>query len=80
MKEMYVKLLGIFMSFIVIVLIYHYIRNILLKKLTTKESFTPKIREMYRPLLRNVNNNIETFSLNYNKDRLITILRKWNIY
>ena len=24
--------------------------------------------------------HFSTFSLNYNKDRLITILRKWNIY
>ena len=80
MKEIYVKLLGIFISFIVIVLVYHYIRNILLRKLTTKECFTPRIKQIYRPLMRKINTNIETFSLSYNKDRLVTILRKWNIY
>lgn len=46
----------------------------------TQESFTPKIKSLYRPHLRNMRLNYETFANNYGSDFIINKLKKMNIY
>ena len=72
--NIYIKVLSIILSFIVVIISY----KIIYSKIT--EGFTPKIRQMYRPVIRNVNNKIETFMSNYNVNLLTNKLKKWNIY
>ena len=72
--NIYIKLLSILLSFTAVIISY----KIIYSKFT--EGFTPKIRQMYRPVIRNVNNKIETFMANYNMDILTNKLKKWNIY
>jgi hypothetical protein len=45
-----------------------------------QENFTPKIKSLYRPHLRNMRLKYETFSNNYGSDFIINKLKKMNIY
>ena len=44
------------------------------------EGFTPKINGMYRPYVRMINQNYETFVTNYGSDIIMNKLKKWNLY
>ena len=71
--NIYAKILLLLVAFILVKIAYKTL-------IRGKEGFTPKIRQMYRPYLRNINNSVETFTNNYNITTLINKLRKWNIY
>ena len=45
-----------------------------------KEGFTPKIRSMYRPYMRNMRVKLEGYTNKYNSDYLIGFLRKFGLY
>ena len=45
-----------------------------------QEGFTPKIRSVYRPYLRNMRFTLESYTNKYNSDYLIGILRKVGLY
>ena len=45
-----------------------------------RENFTPKINSLYRPHLRNIRVNYETFENNYGSDFIINKFKKMNIY
>jgi hypothetical protein len=68
--NIYLKIVLLLFAFVLVKLAYK----------PLKEGFTPKIRQMYRPYLRNMSNGVETFTNNYNLTTLINKLRKWNIY
>jgi len=44
------------------------------------EGFTPKIKSLYRPYVRNINQQYETFVNNYGTNVIINKLKKWNIF
>lgn len=46
----------------------------------TKEGFTPKIRSMYRPYMRNIRLGIESYTTPYNTDFFIGFFRKFGLY
>ena len=48
------------------------------KKLS--EGFTPKIRSLYRPHIRNLRIYTETFANKYSKNYLIPVLKKMGLY
>jgi NADH:ubiquinone oxidoreductase subunit 3 (subunit A) len=45
-----------------------------------KEGFTPRIRGLYRPYVRTMNQGFESFVNNYGPNVIMNKLRKWNIY
>lgn len=45
-----------------------------------KEPFTPKINSLYRPYVRTMNQNYESFVNNYGPNVIMTKFKKWNIY
>lgn len=45
-----------------------------------KESFVPKLKEYYRPSIRNINHHYEYFMNNYGPNVIMVKLRKMNIY
>lgn len=45
-----------------------------------QESFTPKIREAYRPHLRKMRLHYENFTDNYGQDFIINKLKRFNLY
>ena len=47
---------------------------------TNTEGFTPKIRGLYRPYVRTINQGFENFVNNYGSKVIINKLRKWDIY
>ena len=44
------------------------------------EGFTPKINSIYRPYVRTIHQNYESFVSNYGPGVMINKLKKWNIY
>jgi hypothetical protein len=70
MRKIYLKIL---IGIVVILWVIYFIQSV-------KEGFTPKIRGMYRPYVRKINQNYESFMNNYGKSVIMTKLRKWNIY
>ena len=45
-----------------------------------KESFTPRINQLYRPYFRHVRKYYESFTTYFSKDSIMNKLRKLNIY
>jgi hypothetical protein len=58
---------------IIILVVLQCLRN-------TEEGFTPKIRSMYRPYVRNMRISLESYTNKYNSDYLIGLLRKVGVY
>jgi len=50
------------------------------KNKNKKEGFTPRIRGLYRPYVRTMNQGFESFVNNYGPNVIMNKLRKWNIY
>lgn len=74
MRKIYFKILiGIIALLWLIYLIQTFIP-------TQNEGFTPKINSLYRPYVRTINNNYESFINNYGTNVIMTKLKKWNIY
>ena len=71
--ELFFNLLIIIMSIIIILALYNTINN------TTTEKFTPKIREMYRPYLRDARIVSEGFYGN-SKNNVTHLFRKFGLY
>ena len=44
------------------------------------ESFTPRIKQFYRPYFRHIKKYYESFTTYFSKDTIINKLRKMNIY
>ncbi len=78
-NNIYSKTISLLVAIILVYISYKYIYNYFIVK-AKEEGFTPKIRQMYRPMIRGVGNKLETFTNNYNMTNLINKLRKWNIY
>jgi len=72
MRKIYLKIL---IGIIVLLWGIYFIQSF-----TQYEGFTPKIRGLYRPYIRNMNQHIEHFTTNYGLDSIINKFRKWNIY
>lgn len=70
MRKIYLKIL---VGIIILLWITYLIQSV-------KEGFTPRIRGIYRPYMRTINQKYESFMNNYGKNVIITKLRKWNIY
>jgi len=74
MRKIYFKL---FITIVVVLCIIYLIQQTLFKQ---NEGFTPRIRSMYRPYVRLVNQQVDTLLNNYGMETIFTKLRKWNIY
>jgi hypothetical protein len=73
MRKMYLKLLvGIIILLWIIYIVQSYNTNV--------EPFTPKIKSMYRPYVRDMNQKYETFVSNYGPEAIVHKLKKMNIY
>jgi hypothetical protein len=68
------KILFTILIILAVIYFYFYIYQ------NTQESFTPKIKSLYRPHLRNIRLNYETFANKYGSDFIINKLKKMNIY
>ena len=78
MRKIYLKLLiGIVIALWIIYFIQSY--SVLLNN-SLNEGFTPRINSIYRPYIRSINQQYETFSDNYGFTTIMTKLKKWNIY
>jgi hypothetical protein len=51
-----------------------------IKQENIEEGFTPKIRSLYRPHIRNLRIYSETFTNKYSTNYLISILKKMGLY
>lgn len=74
MRKIYFKI------FIGIILILWFIYFIHTYTSFINEGFTPKINSLYRPYVRHINQNYETFINNYGPNVIMNKLKKWNIY
>ena len=45
-----------------------------------REPFVPRLKEFYRPCVRNMNQRYEHFMNNYGPNVVMVKLKKWNIY
>lgn len=63
-----------------IIIIVIVLQNIQYNKNQNKEGFTPKIRGMYRPYVRHMRLNIESFANKYNTNYLVSFLRRIGLY
>jgi hypothetical protein len=74
MRKIYLKIL----IFCVILLwIVYFIQSI---NESNKEPFVPRLKEFYRPCIRNMTQSYEQFMNNYGPDVVMLKLKKWNIY
>jgi hypothetical protein len=71
-RKIYLKIL---ISIIIILWLIYFIQTY-----TNKESFVPRLKEIYRPYIRNMNQRYEQFVNNYGSNVIRTKLKKWNIY
>lgn len=76
MRKIYFKIL---IAIIIILWIIYFIQNYTYV-FTKNEGFTPKINSLYRPYIRSINQNYETFVSNYGTNVIMNKLKKWNIY
>ena len=74
MRKIYFKLL---VSIILILWIIYLIQTF---TSVLNEGFTSKINSFYRPYVRTINKNYESFVSNYGSNVIINKLKKWNIY
>lgn len=79
MRKIYLKIL---IGIVVLLWIMYFIQNINADKdrIQYMEGFTPKIRGLYRPYVRTLNQGYESFVNNYGPNIIVNKLRKWNIY
>ena len=79
MRKIYLKIL---LGIMVLLWIIYFIQNINADKNRRQymEGFTPKIRILYRPYVRRLNQGYESFLNNYSPNIIVNKLRKWNIY
>ena len=86
------KYLKILIGIVVFLWIIYFIQMLISSKKTSKnknkwknkykckEGFTPRIRGIYRPYVRTMNQGFESFINNYGPNVIMNKLRKWNIY
>ena len=80
------KYLKILIGIVVFLWIIYFIQMLITSKKTRKnknkckEGFTPRIRGLYRPYVRTMNQRFESFVNNYGPNVIMNKLRKWNIY
>jgi preprotein translocase subunit SecG len=80
------KYLKILIGIVVFLWIIYFIQMLIASKKTSKnknkwkEGFTPRIRGIYRPYVRTMNQGFESFVNNYGPNVIMNKLRKWNIY
>lgn len=72
MRKIYLKIL---IGIVVLLWIIYFIQS-----LTKYEGFTPRLRGLYRPYIRKVNEGYTSFVNNYGPNVIVNKLRKWNIY
>ena len=72
------KYLKILIGIVVFLWIIYFIQMLIANK--NKEGFTPRIRGIYRPYVRILNQNFESFINNYGPNVIMNKLKKWNIY
>ena len=79
MNKIYLKIL---IGMVVLLWIIYFIQTLNISKYinTNTEGFTPKIRVLYRPYVRTINQGFENFVNNYGSKVIINKLRKWDIY
>jgi hypothetical protein len=75
MKKIYLK---IFIGFIFFLWTVYFIQCLFDNN--KKESFIPKITEIYRPYIRNIDQNYEKLINNYGPNVVMVKLKKWNIF
>ena len=74
MQKIYLKILiGIIILLWIIYIIQTYF-------MSNKESFTPRLKSLYRPYIRKTNEKFESFINNYGPNVIINKLKKWNVY
>jgi hypothetical protein len=69
----------IILIILAVIYFYFFIKNTN-KYQIIQEGFTPKIKGLYRPHLRNIQLKYETFENNYGSDFIINKLKKMNMY
>jgi hypothetical protein len=74
MRQKYLKVL---VGLVVLVWTVYLIQAYMMKK---TEPFTPYIRGLYRPYIRQFNHHYDRLKNNYGFDVIWTKLRKWNIW
>jgi len=81
------KYLKILIGIVVFLWIIYFIQMLIASKnknkgknKNKKEGFTPRIRGLYRPYVRTMNQGFESFVNNYGPNVIMNKLRKWNIY
>jgi len=72
MRKIYLKIL---IGIVVLLWVIYFIQS-----LPKYEAFTPKIRGMYRPYIRHLNQRYDSFVNNYGPKVILNKLRKWDIY
>ena len=73
MRKLYLKILiGLVMLLWTIYFIQCYMDK--------REPFVPRLKEFYRPCVRNMNQRYEHFMNNYGPNVVMVKLKKWNIY
>lgn len=71
------KYLKILISIVILLWIAYFIQSYIVDK---KEPFVPRLKELYRPYIRNMNQSYEHFMNNYGPNVVMVKLKKWNIY
>ena len=78
------KYLKILIGIVVFLWFIYFIQMLIASKNPSKnkrkEGFTPRIRGIYRPYVRTMNQGFESFINNYGPNVIMNKLRKWNIY
>ena len=80
MRKIYLKL---FVGIIILLWIIYFVQYISRwYKINNykDEGFTSQIKSYYRPYVRTMSKNYDTFVSNYGSNVIINKLRKWNIY
>lgn len=79
MRKIYFKIL---ITIIIILWIIYFIQTLIQTYYKTyiNEGFTPKIHSFYRPYIRDINQQYESFVTNYGPNVIMNKLKKWNIY
>lgn len=68
----------VFITIVILIFIIYFFQQFIND--TNIEGFTPKIKSIYRPYIRNLNQKYDNFLDNYNTENIIIKLKKWNIY
>ncbi len=72
MSNIYFKIL---IGIVILLWIIYYIQYSVLT-----EPFTPRLRGIYRPYIRKINNHYDNFVSNFGSNVIMNKLRKYNIY